>query len=126
MDLPFKKIFKSRTEVWLGAHDKRLPQDLLAEAKIAHKHGFKSFYLMGTDMDSPEESARWSYSARVGHTSELSYSFLKLNFRYKWYAAGNQKIWQDFIRDCVSSLQPEHCYMGYEVGNGGFNLLGCL
>ncbi|WP_284334499.1 type VI immunity family protein [Comamonas sp. NoAH] len=123
MDLPFKKIFKNKTEVWLNANDKRLPTDLMAEAEQASKRGFEDFYLMATDMDSPDESPRWSYAASITSNHYQRYSFLKLGFRYKWYAAGNQNIWKQFIRECVTSLQPEHCYMGYEVGNGGLSVM---
>ena len=122
MDLPFKKVFKSRTQVWLGARDKRFPADQRAEA--AYLHGqFRSFFLMGTDMGSPDASPRWSYSAVVDHVPQHSYSTLKLVFRYKWYAQ-NQARWQEFVRRCVASLQPEQCYMGFEVGNGGLSVMG--
>lgn len=51
------------------------------------------------------------------------YSPLKLTFRHKWYNQ-NKARWQAFVKECISQLQPEHCYSGFEVGNGGFNFLG--
>ena len=122
MDLPFKKVFKSRTQVWLGARDKRFPADQRIEARY-HEKEFKNFYLMGTDMDSPDASPRWSYSCRVTRVPQQSYSTVKLVFRYKWYVQ-NRALWQDFVRRCVTSLQPEQCYMGFEVGNGGLSVMG--
>ncbi|MBS0427035.1 MAG: hypothetical protein JSR41_07085 [Proteobacteria bacterium] len=124
MDEPFKKVFKSRTQVWLRPHDKRFPTDLIAEAEYHDKDEFKNFYLLGTDMDSPDESPRWSYSGFVTSNPGQRYSTLKLIFRYKWYIDGHQRLWKDFVRDCVASLQPEHCYTGYEVGTGGLSVMG--
>jgi hypothetical protein len=122
-DEPFVKLFKSRTQVWLGANDKRFPVDLRAEAEY-HKRKFETFYLMGTDEKSPDASPLWSYSASATHNHWQRYSRLKLIFRYKWYVKGNQGKWRDFILDCIKSLQPEQCYMGYEVGNGGLSVMG--
>jgi hypothetical protein len=123
MDLPFKKVFKSRTQVWLGAKDKRFPADLHAEASFLDDQG-RTFFLMGTDMDSPDDSPRWSYGAFVAAVPQMSYSSLKLVFRHKWYAAQNQQRWQAFVHRCITLLQPEPCYMGYEVGNGGLSVMG--
>ncbi|MFT4267601.1 MAG: DUF3396 domain-containing protein [Xenophilus sp.] len=123
MDLPFEKVFKSRTQVWLSPGDKRFPKNLQAEAEFLENE-FKSFYLMGTDMNSPDESPRWSYSGMVTHCHWQRYSTLKLIFRYKWYTAGNREVWRNFINRCMEKLQPEQCYMGYEVGNGGLSVMG--
>lgn len=121
-DEPFKKAFKSRTQVWLKPSDKRFPTDLRGEA-AHHLSQEETYYLKGTDMDSPDQSPRWSYAARVDHVPEQCYSTLKLVFRYKWYAAGHQQVWRDFVRDCVRDLQPDQCYMGYEVGNGNLGIM---
>lgn len=53
----------------------------------------------------------------------MRYSRLKLTFRHKWYRR-NRAQWQSFVKACIAQLQPEHCYSGFEVGNGGFNILG--
>lgn len=123
IDEPFRKLFKSRTQVWLKAGDKRFPVDLRAEAEFENER-YESFYLMGTDMDSPDESPRWSYSASVTHVPEQGYSRLKLTFRRQWYVDNHQQQWKDFIHACVTSLQPEQCYMGFEVGKGGLSVMG--
>ena len=121
-DEPFKHVFKSRTQVWLKPTDKRFPPDLRAEAEYHYKER-ESYYLKGTDGDSPDESPRWSYAARVTHVPTLTYSTLKLVFRHKWYAEGNQERWKEFVRDCVRLLRPDQCYMGYEVGNGNLSVM---
>ncbi|MBS0426581.1 MAG: DUF3396 domain-containing protein [Proteobacteria bacterium] len=123
LDEPFAKLFKSSTQRWLKAGDKRWPTDLHAEA-LQHQEDFETFYLMGTDMESPDASPMWSYYASVDHVPSMDYSKLKLIFRYAWYSDGNQQAWKGFVRECVRSLQPEQCYMGYEVGNGGLSVMG--
>jgi len=123
IDEPLKKVFKSRTQVWLNAGDKRFPTDLRAEAKH-HQEEFESFFLMATDMESPDSSPLWSYSAQVTHNHWQCFSTLKLVFCYDWYEDGNQARWHDFVLDCIKSLRPEQAYMGYEVGNGGLGVMG--
>lgn len=123
VDEPIKKVFKSRTQVWLHADDKRFPTDLKAEAKYLCDE-FRTFYLMATDMESPDASPLWSYSARVDHVPQMHYSTLKLIFCYDWYEDGGQAMWQDFILDCIKSLRPEQAYMGYEVGGGDLGVMG--
>ena len=123
VDEPIKKVFKSRTQVWLNAGDKRFPTDLRAEA-VHHQKEFETFYLMATDMESPDASPLWSYSARVCHVPQMGYSTLKLIFCYDWYEDGNQARWREFVVDCTTSLRPEQAYMGYEVGNGGLSVMG--
>ena len=123
MDNPFEKVFKSRTQVWLKAGDKRFPTDLRAEAKYLESE-FRTFYLMATDMESPDASPLWSYSAAVTRNHWQRYSTLKLIFCYDWYEDGNQARWRGFVLDCIESLRPEQCYMGFEVGNGDLGIMG--
>ncbi|AOZ10527.1 type VI immunity family protein [Cupriavidus malaysiensis] len=122
-DNPFQKMFKSRTQVWLQAGDKRFPTDLRAEARRLREVS-RPFYLMATDMESPDASPLWSYSARVHHVPQRCYSTLKLVFRHDWYANGNEMAWRAFSHSCIRSLCPEQAYMGYEVGNGGLSVMG--
>lgn len=123
VDEPIKKVFKSRTQVWLNADDKQFPTDLRAEAKYLYDE-FRTFYLMATDMESPDASPLWSYSARVDHVPQMRFSTLKLIFCHDWYEDANQARWQDFILDCIKSLRPEQAYMGYEVGSGDLGVMG--
>lgn len=120
---PFEKIFNSRTQTWLDAGSERLPTDLKAESLFLHDE-FRTFYLMATDMESPDASPLWSYSARVDHVPQMHYSTLKLIFRYEWHEDANQAKWRDFVLDCIRSLRPEQAYMGYEVGNGDLGTMG--
>ena len=120
---PFEKIFNSRTQAWLDTGSERLPTDLKAESRFLHDE-FRTFYLMATDMESPDASPLWSYSARVDHVPQMHYSTLKLIFRYEWHEDANQAKWRDFVLDCIRSLRPEQAYMGYEVGNGDLGTMG--
>ena len=123
VDEPIKKVFKSRTQAWLDAGDKRFPTDLRAEAKH-HQKEFETFYLMATDMESADSSPLWSYCAKVTHNHWQRYSTLKLIFCYDWYESGNETKWKDFVLDCIKSLKPEQAYMGYEVGSGDLSVMG--
>ena len=89
IDEPFRALFKSRTQAWLKAGDSRFPPDLRAEA-VRHQKEFETFYLMATDMESPDASPLWSYSSRVCHVPQMDYSTLKLTFSYDWYNDRNQ------------------------------------
>jgi hypothetical protein len=53
----------------------------------------------------------------------MSYSFLKLTFRNKWFQKHKQR-WYDFVQSSLLKLQPEQCYSGFEVGTGGYNIMG--
>jgi hypothetical protein len=53
----------------------------------------------------------------------MCYTVLKLTFRHRWYNQ-NQSRWHAFVSDCMRLLQPDQCYSGFEVGNGGFSVLG--
>ncbi|KAB2923570.1 MAG: DUF3396 domain-containing protein [Dechloromonas sp.] len=77
---------------------------------------------MASDQESEATTARWAFCAKV-RDGGMRYATLKLTFRHKWYRQ-NKARWQTFIKDCIAQLQPEHCYSGFEVGNGGFNILG--
>lgn len=123
VDEPIRKIFKSRTQVWLKAGDKRLPTDLRAEARH-HEEEFETFFLMATDMESPDASPLWSYSGAVTCNPVQRYSTLKLIFCDDWYWNGNEARWNDFVLDCIKSFRPEQAYTGYEVGNGDLGVMG--
>lgn len=121
IDEPFQLIWKGDTQDWLPANDKRLPRDLYNHAK-RQKDKARPFWLLATDMDSDATTARWAISAKVDD-GLMKYSRLKLTFRHKWYRQ-NKARWHAFVQGCLDRLQPEHCYSGFEVGNGGFNILG--
>jgi len=121
IDEPFQIVWKDDTQDWLPPNDPRLPTDLHQEAKD-RQDNMREFWLRATDQDSNATTARWAISAEVG-TGGMCYTTLKLTFRHKWYNQ-NKARWQAFVKDCIARLQPEHCYSGFEVGNGGFNILG--
>lgn len=123
IDVPFERIWKDDTQDWLPAGDKRLPalHELPEVARKLHADG-RPFWLDATDQETEAASARWAFCARV-RDGGMRYSTLKLTFRHKWYRQ-NKARWHAFVRHCLALLQPEHCYSGFEVGNGGFNILG--
>lgn len=123
IDEPFQLVFKDDTQDWLPEGDKRLPR-LEEFPALARKQqeDLRSFWIMATDQEEVSSSARWAFAANVDDGG-MDYSTLKLTFRHKWYKQ-NQTRWQAFVQDCIAQLQPEHCYSGFEVGNGGFNILG--
>lgn len=123
INVPFRKVFKSRTQKWLNAGAKQFPTDLRSEA-THHEKEFETFLLMATDRESPDASPLWSYSARVDHVPQMCFSTLKLVFCHEWHEEGNQVRWRNFVIDCIASLKPEQAYMGYEVGNGGLGVMG--
>jgi hypothetical protein len=120
MDRPFRKILKSSTEVWFKAGDKRLPTDLLAEAKKAEERG-KEFWIQATDKDNPASSARWAIDAQVARNPYMRFTTLKITFRHEWYQS-HQAQWHAFVQQLIGILQPEQCYSGFEIGNtaGGY------
>ncbi|MBH1987962.1 MAG: hypothetical protein I8H76_11625 [Burkholderiales bacterium] len=123
IDVPFERIWKEDTQDWLPAGDKRLPalHELPEVARRRHAEG-KPFWLDATDQETEAASARWAFCARV-RDGGMRYTTLKLTFRHKWYRQ-NKARWHAFVLHCLALLQPEHCYSGFEVGNGGFNVLG--
>ncbi|MGL4604011.1 MAG: hypothetical protein ACRCU9_07680 [Iodobacter sp.] len=121
IDEPWQIIWKDITQVWLRAGDKRLPDDWRPAAIKSNKYGDVHF-MRASDSASSSASPRWATSGVV-HDGWSCYSTLKLTFRHKWYRQ-NTARWQAFVLHCLEILQPEHCYSGFEVGNGGFNLMG--
>lgn len=123
IDVPFERIWKDDTQDWLPAGDKRLPalHELPEVARKLHADG-RPFWLDATDQETEAASARWAFCARV-RDGGMRYTTLKLTFRHKWYRQ-NKARWHAFVQHCLALLQPEHCYSGFEVGNGGFNVLG--
>jgi hypothetical protein len=123
MDEPFKIIWKDDTQDWLPAGDKRLPRlEDFPDLARKKQDDLKPFWIDATDQDSEATTARWAFCARI-RDGGMRYTTLKLTFRHKWYNR-NKARWQSFVKDCIAQLQPEHCYSGFEVGNGGFNVLG--
>ena len=120
-DEPIELLWKDETQDWLPAGDPRLP---LAPRPQARKcfDDREVFILGGTDQANTVTTPRWAYSGLVDWKG-MSYSYLKFTFRHKWYTQ-NKLCWHAFVRECIEQLQPEQCYSGFEVGNGGFNIVG--
>jgi hypothetical protein len=123
IDEPFQIVWKDDTQDWLPAGDKRLPslEDLPALAR-KHLAVGEEFWIRATDQESPATTARWAIDGEICDGG-MRYTTLKLTFRHKWYNQ-NRARWQAFVKECIAQLQPEHCYSGFEVGNGGFSILG--
>lgn len=127
VDRPFQLIAKDGTD-WWPPNDPRAPtlQDLRAQAAkdlSAESLEAGDMFMFGaTSEESTATTARWAISGTVDD-GLMSYSRLKLTFRHKWYRQ-NKARWHAFVQGCLDRLQPEHCYSGFEVGNGGFNFLG--
>lgn len=121
IDTPFQKILKSSTETWFNAGDKRLP-DMLDDAQKCYVKG-RSYWLQATDMESPEASSCWAIDGRVYENSTMRYSTLKITFRHNWYLQ-NKSCWHNFVKDCLTLLQPEQCYSGFEIGNTATGVFG--
>ena len=117
IDEPWKLIFNTKDQDWQEPNAPALKFDMREEARRRFAR-VKSFYLSATDAESPVESARWAYSAVVDEDGLMQYTRVKLTFRYKWYQQ-NRARWQAFVERCVTLLQPEQCYSGFEIGNGG-------
>ena len=122
IDEPWKLIFNTKDQEWQEPNAPALKFDMREEARRRFVR-VKSFYLSATDAESPAESTRWAYSAVVDDDGSMQYTRVKLTFRYKWYQQ-NRARWHAFVERCVTLLQPEQCYSGFEIGNGGFNILG--
>jgi hypothetical protein len=124
-DEPFKLMYKGSTGTWLRPGDKRLPTDWRLQARRTANGEFKydCFWYRATDMASDCATARWAICGIVTDTPTIDYCTLKLTFRYQWYLK-NKARWHDFVQRCVQTLQPDQCYSGFEVGNGGFGLMG--
>ncbi|MFC7421419.1 hypothetical protein ACFQNF_16255 [Iodobacter arcticus] len=121
IDEPWQKKWKDITQVWLKAGDKRLPDDWRPAAIRSQARG-RVHFMRATDASGPMVSPRWGISGVVDEGYRC-YSTLKLTFRHKWFNQ-NKERWYAFVEHCLNVLQPEHCYSGFEVGNGGFNLMG--
>ena len=123
IDVPFELIWKDDTQDWLPAGDKRLLsiEQLKKRARDA-RDDLREFWIRATDQESSASTARWALCGEVGDGG-MRYTTLKLTFRHKWYRQ-NKARWHTFVQNCLVELQPEHCYSGFEVGNGGFTLIG--
>ncbi len=122
IDKPFKKVFKSSTQVWLGGNDKRLPNDLLTEAtKLLNDQ--EDFWLGATDRKTDTATPRWSIYGCIDKHPALCYATIKFIFYYPWYKK-NQTLWNDFINRSIEVLQPEQCYSGFEVSSGPHAVMG--
>ena len=123
IDVPFERIWKSDTQDWLPADDKRLLSiDQLKKRARDARDELREFWIRATDQESSASTARWAFCGEVGDGG-MRYTTLKLTFRHKWYRQ-NKVRWHAFVQHCLILLQPEHCYSGFEVGNGGFTLIG--
>ena len=122
IDKPFKKILKSSTETWFSAGDKRLP-DMLEDAKKSYNKG-EDFWIQATDRDIPTNSALWAIDGRVQClSSAMAYTTLKITFRHSWHIQ-NKDRWENFVQDCLTLLEPEQCYSGFEIGTTGAGAFG--
>ncbi|WP_284616660.1 type VI immunity family protein [Aquabacterium humicola] len=122
IDEPFRLIWRDDTQDWLPAGDRRLPTDLRPSILAAQRNA-QDFWIMATDRDSDAATARWSFAGIVNDGIGADYTRLKITFRERWYRR-NPSTWHAFVIRCLQRLQPDHCYSGFEVGNGGFNILG--
>ena len=122
IDEPFALIWRDETQDWLKPGDPKLSKDLRVDAERCMKKK-EIFMVGGTDMESTAQSALWSFMSKVDPGNGNSYTRLKLTFRHKWYRQNRAK-WHAFVVDCLTRLKPEHCYSGFEVGNGDFNIIG--
>lgn len=123
IDEPFHLIWKDKTQDWFKAGDKRLTTDLLARAKECDDDEFRPFWLGATDQESAIATPRWGCMAKVTDNVEMRYTTLKLTFRHHWYNKHRER-WHNFVSSCLKRLQPDQCYSGFEIGNGGFSVLG--
>jgi hypothetical protein len=123
MDEPFQLVWKDDTQDWLPTGDKRLPpMEALHATARKQLADVREFWIRATDQQNTSATARWAIDGEICDGG-MRYTTLKLTFRHKWYNH-NKSRWQAFVKDCITQLQPEHCYSGFEVGNGGFNILG--
>lgn len=122
IDEPFELRRDARAGQWFDAGSQHQWEDLRTGVKRCQKEG-DMFMLGATDMASLGDSARWAAWATVSEDGLMEYSEFKLTFRNKWFQQNKQR-WYDFIQDSLQRLQPEQCYSGFEVGNGGFNIMG--
>ena len=122
IDEPFKLVSKGLTHLWLRPNDKRLKRPLDPVIQEA-KDNEEPIFISATDMESTGETARWAFDAVVSDAIGHRYTRVKLTFRNRWYRQ-NKDRWHEFVQRCIQSLQPDQCYSGFEVGNGGFNFMG--
>lgn len=119
---PFQLIWRDAKQDWLPPGDPSLPSDQMPDVLRAQSDA-AYFAVRATDMPTTAQTARWAFNAWMNDGIGSRYTEVKLTFRRRWYAA-NQDKWHAFVERCLTILQPDHCYSGFEVGNGGFNTLG--
>ncbi len=107
---------------WLQPGDPGLPKDIMAVLPRLQSQ-LQSLHISATDQDSPAATARWAFSAIVDDGIGNSYTKIKLTLRNRWYRQNRAK-WHEFAHHCTEILKPDQCYSGFEVGNGGFNIMG--
>jgi hypothetical protein len=122
IDEPFELIWHGWDQEWLHPGDPRLVKDVRPYALAAQKAA-RAVWIMATDMESEAATARWAFNGIVSDGVCKDYSRLKITFRERWYRRNVAK-WHAFVEQCLRRLQPDHCYSGFEIGNGGFNILG--
>lgn len=122
IDEPFKLIWHGWEQEWLRPGDPRLPSDVRPYA-LAAQNAMRDVWIMATDMESEAATARWSFNGIISDGVCKDYTRLKITFRERWYRRHSAR-WHAFVERCLRLLKPDHCYSGFEVGNGGFNILG--
>ncbi|MCE1184766.1 MAG: hypothetical protein LWW92_04045 [Rhodocyclales bacterium] len=122
-DLPFASVCNPKTANWVVPTDANMSLEYLRKQAIWHHENKELFILGATDMDGPECSACWAFSSYTSRVASSYYSFVKITFRDSWYQK-NKSIWNDFVLRCISRLQPEHCYSGYEIGTTTMSVFG--
>ena len=122
-DEPWSAMMNPIHTSWGNVNDADMPKDLRAFVQGRLIRGGRPFMFGASDAEGSAESARWAYYTAVDKDGLMEHSVVKLTFRYKWYQQ-NRARWHAFMERCVTLLQPEQCYSGFEIGNGGFNILG--
>lgn len=122
IDEPFQLIWHHKSQDWLEPGDTKLLDDPMPDVLEALIN-MQRFTLRATDQQSTANSARWAIDGTVDDGLGDSYTYLKVTFRNRWYRKNTAK-WHAFAERCIARLQPDQCYSGFEVGNGGSNILG--
>lgn len=115
----FRLVREDDGRGWRTCRGGRLPARMDAAARRATRQG-RSYLLEATDKALGCDSARWAIALHVDRDPSR-FSYLKLTFRQHWYLR-NRETWHGFVREAIARLQPEQCYSGFEIGNGGFAL----
>ncbi len=121
-DVPFVKIFKNKTEVWIKVGDKGSSIDMRQDA-LDSLSNEDDFLFGATDRVNISATPMWAIFGSVEEYPYSTYTTVKMIFRHGWYNQ-NKERWHQFINSCIERLQPEHCYSGFEVSNGPLGVIG--